>query len=90
MRLTAILFGAVCFGVVAAAPQVEAKPGGCIKYGAAGAVAGHYAGHHAVRGAVLGCIAGVARRHQYNKQQQQLKEQQEKPPVQDPAQPAPK
>jgi hypothetical protein len=77
MRLTAILFGALCCGLVAAAPQAEAKPGGCLKYGAAGAVAGHYVNHHWVRGAVLGCVAGIARRHQYNKEQEQLKQQQQ-------------
>ncbi|MGO9007873.1 MAG: hypothetical protein ACLQIQ_16055 [Beijerinckiaceae bacterium] len=77
MRLTAILFAALFCGTIALAPQAEAgKPGGCIKYGVAGAVAGHYAQHHAVRGAVLGCVAGIARRHQYNKQQELLKQQQ--------------
>jgi hypothetical protein len=62
--------------VILAAPAAEAKPGGCIKYGAAGAVAGHYAGHHAVKGAVAGCVAGMIRRHEYNKQQKELKQQQ--------------
>ncbi len=69
---TAIVF---CFlGVaIAGASVAEAKPGGCLKYGAAGAVAGHVAGHHAVKGAVVGCIAGMVRRHEYNKQ---MREQQ--------------
>jgi hypothetical protein len=53
---------------VGGASMAEAKPGGCLKYGAAGAVAGHVAGHHAVKGAVVGCIAGMVRRHEYNKQ----------------------
>jgi hypothetical protein len=26
---------------------------------------------------VLGCVAGIARRHQYNKEQEQLKQQQQ-------------
>jgi len=53
------------FGVAAmlAAPSMaEAEPGGCIKYGAAGAVAGHMAGH-GVMGAVGGCVAGMYARH---------------------------
>jgi len=79
MRPVALLFAALCCGLLVLPPQTEAKPGGCLKYGAAGAVAGHYAGHHGVKGAVLGCAAGIARRHQYNRQQQQLRAQQLQP-----------
>ncbi len=79
---TAII--AVCFlCVLAGASPAEAIPGGCLKYGAAGAVAGHYAGHHAVKGAIAGCIAGMARRHAYKKQlekQKQKQMQQDQPP----------
>lgn len=53
-----------------AAPVVQAKPGGCLKYGAAGALAGH-AVHHGVRGFLAGCAAGAYRRHLYNKQQRE-------------------
>lgn len=81
MKPFVILGVAVCASVVASAvalaPQAEAKPGGCLKYGAAGAVAGHYAGHHAVKGAVLGCIAGIARRRAYLKEQERLKKEHE-------------
>lgn len=48
--------------------SASAKPGGCLKYGAAGAVAGHVAHHHAVLGAAGGCAVGMYRRHKYNKQ----------------------
>ena len=52
----------------AAAPRGgEARPGGCLKYGAAGAVAGHVAGHHGVAGAAAGCAVGAWKRHEYNK-----------------------
>jgi hypothetical protein len=48
---------------ILAVPSIaEAEPGGCIKYGAAGAVAGHMAGH-GVMGAVGGCVAGMYARH---------------------------
>jgi hypothetical protein len=65
MRTTiAFLLCAFILGTSAA----EAKPGGCLKYGAAGAVAGHMAGHHAIKGAIVGCAAGMWRRHEYNKE----------------------
>ncbi len=46
--------------------QARAEAGGCIKYGAAGAVAGHAVGH-GVKGAVGGCVAGMIVRHQARK-----------------------
>ena len=64
---TAIVSCLLCVAI-AGASMAEPKPGGCLKYGLAGAVAGHVAGHHAVKGAVFGCIAGMVRRHEYNKQ----------------------
>ncbi|HEY1736921.1 MAG TPA: hypothetical protein VGG12_09745 [Methylovirgula sp.] len=68
-------------------PQaVEAKQGGCLKYGAAGAVAGHAAGHHAVRGALFGCATGLYLRHEYNKQQ---REKAKHPQLQNAPPPAP-
>lgn len=70
---TAIVLCFMC-AAIAGTSQAEAKPGGCLKYGAAGAVAGHVAGHHAVKGAIAGCIAGMWRRHEYNKQMREQKE----------------
>lgn len=70
--LTLVLCGTVAAGLTISAPTVEAKPGGCLKYGAAGAVAGHAVGH-GVRGFMAGCAAGMYRRHLYNKQQRQMK-----------------
>ena len=48
--------------ILAVPAMAEAEPGGCIKYGAAGAIAGHMAGH-GVMGAVGGCVAGMYARH---------------------------
>ncbi|GBQ99017.1 hypothetical protein AA23498_3389 [Acetobacter nitrogenifigens DSM 23921 = NBRC 105050] len=45
----------------------NAEPGGCIKYGAAGAVGGHLA-NHGVLGAVGGCVTGMYVRHKYRKE----------------------
>jgi hypothetical protein len=75
MKTTALLCGLSLLGMSAmlATTTAEAKPGGCLKYGAAGAVAGHYAGHHAVRGAMAGCAAGMVRRHEYKKHMKQEK-----------------
>lgn len=60
---SAALFGAA---LLVASPAL-AEPGGCIKYGAAGAVAGHVANHHSVLGALGGCAVGMYRRHEYRK-----------------------
>ena len=72
VMLSLALCGSVAAGVLLSAPLAQAKPGGCIKYGAAGAVAGHVAGGHGVKGALLGCAAGMYERHRYNKQQREL------------------
>ncbi|MGO3517236.1 MAG: hypothetical protein ACTINM_01825 [Acetobacter cibinongensis] len=48
----------------------QAEPGGCIKYGAAGAVGGHLV-KHGVLGAVGGCVTGMYRRHEYRKEAKQ-------------------
>lgn len=61
MLLTA---GLLTTGLAAGA---HAEPGGCLKYGAVGAVGGHVANHHAVLGAVGGCAAGMYTRHEYRK-----------------------
>ncbi|MDF7673741.1 hypothetical protein PT277_09060 [Acetobacteraceae bacterium ESL0709] len=44
-----------------------AEPGGCLKYGAVGAVGGHLANKHGVLGAVGGCATGMYQRHKYRK-----------------------
>ncbi len=59
------------------AGAAQAEPGGCLKYGAAGAVAGHLAHHHAVLGAVGGCGVGMYERHEYKKHLKERQEQQE-------------
>jgi hypothetical protein len=75
MRTAKFALGLVCAATLMGAPQVEAKPGGCLKYGVAGAVAGHYAGHHAIKGAIAGCIAGMARRKAYNNEMEKQREE---------------
>lgn len=58
---------ALALAALLTATPALAEPGGCIKYGAAGAVGGHLANHHAVVGAMGGCAAGMYRRHLYRK-----------------------
>ena len=59
---------ALALGLVWVPLNAEAKPGGCRKYGAAGAVAGHYAGHHGVmERAVAGCALGMHKRREYKR-----------------------
>lgn len=53
--------------LVGTAAPAMAEPGGCLKYGAAGAVAGHLANKHGVIGAIGGCAAGMYQRHKYRK-----------------------
>lgn len=54
--------------LLAAAPlSAQAEPGGCLKYGAVGAVGGHVAGRHGVLGAIGGCVTGMYVRHKYRK-----------------------
>ena len=79
------LFGAALFsGAFLAAgvmgvPAAEAKPGGCLKYGAAGALAGHAAGGHAIKGALAGCAVGWYERRRYKRI---MREQANRPPAQ--------
>jgi hypothetical protein len=75
MRTAKFALGLLCAATLMGAPQVEAKPGGCLKYGVAGAVAGHYAGHHAMKGAIAGCLAGMARRKAYNNEMEKQREE---------------
>ncbi len=59
---------ALSLGAALPAVPASAEPGGCLKYGAAGAVGGHLA-HHGVLGAAGGCATGMYMRHRYRKQQ---------------------
>jgi hypothetical protein len=63
-----ILAPALALGLLAIPLGAKAKPGGCLKYGTAGAVAGHYAGHHGVMGAVTGCALGIHKRREYKRE----------------------
>jgi hypothetical protein len=76
LMLSLAVCGALAGGAVVSAPLAEAKPGGCLKYGAAGAVAGHVAGGHGFKGALVGCAVGMYQRHKYNKEQRELRRQQ--------------
>jgi len=75
MRTAKFALGLLCAATLMGASQVEAKPGGCLKYGVAGAVAGHYAGHHAMKGAIAGCLAGIARRKAYDSEMEKQREE---------------
>ena len=70
--LSLALCGSLAAGMTMSAPVAQATPGGCLKYGAAGAVAGH-AMHHGIKGFMAGCAAGMYRRHLYNKQVREQK-----------------
>ncbi|ARW15565.1 hypothetical protein KOEU_28130 [Komagataeibacter europaeus] len=65
MRKIALL-GAVA--AITCATAAHAEPGGCLKYGAVGAVGGHVANHHTVLGAAAGCVTGMYKRHEYRKE----------------------
>ena len=58
--------GALATGLLVAQSPANAEAGGCLKYGAAGAVGGHLAGH-GVMGALAGCGAGMWTRHEARK-----------------------
>ncbi len=66
-KLTLAVVGILAAGLVTPA---RAEPGGCVKYGAVGAVGGHVA-HHGVLGAVGGCATGMYVRHKYRKEARQ-------------------
>jgi hypothetical protein len=65
-----VLVGAamLALGSVAAIPAAEARPGGCLKYGAAGAIAGKLAGGHTWKGAAAGCALGYWRRSRHDRE----------------------
>src|ERR671910_414677 len=74
MKILAVGFAALT--LFAAVPQgAQAEPGGCLKYGAGGAVAGHFAGGHRWKGAAAGCALGILRRKQWERQQAARQEQ---------------
>ncbi len=66
-KLTLAVVSILAAGSLAPA---RAEPGGCVKYGAVGAVGGHVA-HHGVLGAVGGCATGMYVRHKYRKEARQ-------------------
>ncbi len=61
------LLGLSLLAFAVAAPLAHAEPGGCLKYGAAGAVGGHLV-NHGVLGAVGGCATGMYKRHEFRKE----------------------
>jgi hypothetical protein len=74
MKLLAYV-GAAAITLGGMTSLAQAEPGGCLKYGAVGAVGGHLAHHHAVIGAVGGCAVGMYERHKYKKHQQEMRMQ---------------
>lgn len=64
--VAAAAFGAALLAVPAVVAPAAAKPGGCLKYGAAGAAAGYAAGH-TVKGALAGCALGWFERRRHNR-----------------------
>jgi hypothetical protein len=67
-KLTLAIVTALTAGSLA--PSHASEPGGCLKYGAVGAVGGHVA-HHGVLGAAGGCATGMYVRHKYRKEAKQ-------------------
>lgn len=76
---TAVFGGALLAAAALGTPAAQAKPGGCLKYGAAGAVAGHVAGGHSFKGALAGCALGWYERRRYKRM---MREQANHPPAQ--------
>jgi hypothetical protein len=60
------LIGAAMLALAATSSSVEARPGGCLKYGLGGAVAGHFAGGHRRKGAAVGCLVGIYQRRRHD------------------------
>ncbi len=65
-----LALGLVAVLAVGTVAPAQAEPGGCLKYGAVGAVGGHVV-HHGVLGAVGGCATGMYVRHKYRKEARQ-------------------
>lgn len=57
----------LAFSFAVSSLSAQAEEGGCLKYGAAGAVAGHFVGNHHVVGALGGCTVGAYKRHKARK-----------------------
>ncbi|MFP2873639.1 hypothetical protein ACLEIY_15590 [Acetobacter tropicalis] len=70
VAVVALGSGIVGTGAPGMGSVAQAEPGGCLKYGAAGAVGGHVV-HHGVIGALGGCVTGMYRRHVYRKEAKQ-------------------
>lgn len=66
-KLTLVIVTSLTVGLLGPA---HAEPGGCLKYGAVGAVGGHVV-HHGVLGALGGCASGMYVRHEYRKEARQ-------------------
>ena len=67
MKLALALFSIIAFGL--GLSVASAEDGGCLKYGAGGAVAGHFVGSgHALDGAAAGCAVGAYKRHEARKE----------------------
>ena len=71
MTRTTRIAAAAALASALGAGSALAEPGGCLKYGAVGAVGGHLA-HHGVLGAAGGCAVGAYKRHEYRKQQREM------------------
>ena len=67
MTRTTSILAVVALLTAAPLTAANAEPGGCLKYGAAGAVGGHVV-HHGVLGAVGGCATGMYVRHRFRKE----------------------
>lgn len=63
-----IVTAAAIAAITCVTATAQAEPGGCLKYGAVGAVGGHVAGGHSVLGAAAGCVTGMYKRHEYRKE----------------------
>ncbi len=66
LRRSLYTVGVMVAGLAIAQVPAKAESGGCLKYGAAGAVGGHLAGHGVI-GALAGCGAGMWTRHEARK-----------------------
>lgn len=90
MRKLILAGAAVALSAGIAAGPATAEPGGCLKYGAAGAVGGHLANHHGVLGAAGGCATGMYVRHKHRqemREQQRMQQQGSAAPATSPATP---
>ncbi|MEN0072810.1 MAG: hypothetical protein AAGC69_00405 [Paracraurococcus sp.] len=75
---------ATLLALAAGTAPALAEKGGCLKYGAAGAVAGHMVGSgHGVAGAAAGCALGTHERHKAEKEAAQKQQQAAQPQQQD-------